>query len=81
MNAITARSRSTVTAFAIALALIATVGGPASARQDAGDPPTDVYAHLTPGQYPLERIGRQLVRGDNLTGAGVAAPLTVPEQR
>ena len=29
---------------------------------------------------PLERIGTQLVRCDNLTGAGVPAPLFIPEQ-
>ncbi|MDQ0731155.1 hypothetical protein [Arthrobacter sp. B1I2] len=29
---------------------------------------------------PLERIGTQLVRCDNLTGAGVAAPFWIPEQ-
>jgi hypothetical protein len=29
---------------------------------------------------PLERIGSQLVRCDNLTGAGVPAPYWVPEQ-
>ena len=34
-----------------------------------------------PGRYPLERIGSQLVRGDNLTGDDVAAPLTVPERQ
>lgn len=29
---------------------------------------------------PLERIGTQLVRCDNLTGAGVDAPFWIPEQ-
>lgn len=29
---------------------------------------------------PLERIGSQLVRCDNLTGAGVDAPYWIPEQ-
>ena len=32
-------------------------------------------------QCPLERIGDQFVRCDNLTGAGVAAPSYVPEQQ
>ncbi|MGX5715452.1 hypothetical protein [Arthrobacter sp. MAHUQ-56] len=30
---------------------------------------------------PLERIGTQLVRCDNLTGAGAAAPYWIPEQK
>ena len=30
---------------------------------------------------PLERIGSQLVRCDNLTGAGVEAPSWIPEQQ
>lgn len=30
---------------------------------------------------PLERIGTQLVRCDNLTGAGVDAPSWIPEQK
>jgi hypothetical protein len=29
---------------------------------------------------PLERIGSQLVRCDNLTGPGVPAPYWIPEQ-
>ena len=30
---------------------------------------------------PLERIGTQLVRCDNLTGTGVDAPYWIPEQK
>lgn len=63
----------------VGLVLVAGIGGPASARQDPGEPIPDKYAHLTPGRYPLLRVDRQLSRGDYLTGAGVAAPLTVPE--
>ena len=33
----------------------------------------------SPLNCPLRRIDRQLVRCDNLTGAGVAAPLFIPE--
>ena len=33
----------------------------------------------SPLNCPLHRIDRQLVRCDNLTGAGVAAPLFIPE--
>lgn len=30
---------------------------------------------------PLQRIDTQLVRCDNLTGAGVSAPFWIPEQK
>jgi len=30
---------------------------------------------------PLERIGSQLVRCDNLTGAGAPAPAWIPEEK
>ena len=33
----------------------------------------------SPRRCPLRRIDRRLVRCDNLTGAGVAAPLFIPE--
>ena len=33
----------------------------------------------SPRRCPLRRIDRQLVRCDNLTGAGVPAPLFIPE--
>jgi hypothetical protein len=33
----------------------------------------------SPRRYPLRRIDRQLVRCDILTGAGVPAPLFIPE--
>jgi hypothetical protein len=41
-------------------------------------PPTDP-AQATINGCPLERIGTQLVRCDNLTGAGVRAPSWIPE--
>ena len=71
--------RTTATAL-VALVLAGFAGATqASARQDPGEAHRDPYAHLTPGRCPMERIGSQLVRCDNLTGAGVAAPLGVPE--
>jgi len=59
-----------------ALAVL-TVGPTAVARPD------DDYLlrEATPVKVcPLERLGDQFVRCDNLTGAGVAAPAFVPEQ-
>jgi hypothetical protein len=62
------------------LTLLVMAGGAqaASARPD----PADVKPHgvvLPPMSCPLERIGTQLVRCDNFTGAGVAAPAWIPE--
>jgi len=66
---------SAATAAATLLASLAAI--PAAARPDPGDP--------IPNRFPsydncsLRRIGTQLVRCDNLTGAGVPAPVWVPE--
>lgn len=63
-----------------ALVLVALgVAAPSSARPDPGGAPANPYVHLTPGRCHLERIDRQLVRCDNLTGAGARAPMTVPQ--
>jgi hypothetical protein len=43
----------------------------------ASPPPDPSQASVN--RCPLERIGTQLVRCDNLTGAGVRAPSWVPE--
>jgi len=53
--------------------------GTAAARPDPGDPIPDRYSSYN-GNCPLERIGTQLVRCDNLTGGGVPAPFSVPVQ-
>lgn len=62
---------------ASAAALVLLVGAtPASARPDAGAPVASAASASTStdsGRCPLERIGTQLVRCDNLTGNGVAA--------
>jgi hypothetical protein len=50
---------------------------PATARPDPGDPPPNRFSCDL--NCPLQRIDTQLVRGDNLTGAGVTAPMWVPE--
>jgi hypothetical protein len=51
----------------------------AAAAEGAPRPPPVVYP-TSPGRCPLERVGDQLVRCDNLTGAGAVAPPWVPEQ-
>jgi len=54
--------------------------GPAGARPEpAPSAPTVQSSAAQP--CLLTRIGDQFVRCDNLTGAGVAAPSWVPEQR
>ena len=51
---------------------------PAAARPDPGDPiPIRFSSHDR--NCPLSRIDTQLVRCDNLTGAGVTAPAYVSE--
>lgn len=65
---------------ASAAALVLLIGAtPAAARPDAGTPVTSTASatastSANSGRCPLERIGTQLVRCDNLTGNGVAAP-------
>lgn len=72
--------RASAAATAIAtLTVLAAVpaAAPASARLEGpGASPTPVF--FDQRNCPLRRIGRQLVHCDNLTGAGVAAPLSVP---
>lgn len=63
---------------ATTLLLTSAVALPASARQDPG--PSSGYTASTPIEQqtcPLTRLGAQLVRCDNLTGAGAPAPLWV----
>jgi hypothetical protein len=79
--------KMSVARLATALALSAVLAGvgtlPAAARPDdgrGGPPDTPRVVVVTAGWYcPLRRIDRQLVRCDNLTGAGVPAPLFIPE--
>jgi hypothetical protein len=73
------------------LALAIAVGGAASvagAFPDPGEPGApppgatslsiSTHSHGDPRLEPLERLGTQFVRGDDLTGAGVPAPPWVP---
>jgi hypothetical protein len=69
------------TAVAILTMIAGSMGVPAAARPLDPDPaPTQRIAFRDPLlNCPLRRIQRQLVRCDNLTGAGVPAPLFIPE--
>jgi len=71
---------ATTTAILIMLAGSAAV--PAMARPIDPDPPVTTRKTTFPDsslRCPLLRIDRQLIRCDNLTGAGVPAPLFIPE--
>lgn len=69
------------TALAAALAITATTGmcASASARPDKGPDVTGVYIPTKEINNPIERIGLQILRGDNLTGADADAPLWLPQ--
>jgi hypothetical protein len=55
--------------------LLLTVGVSVAEASPIHDQPTPT----SPGSCPLQRIGTQFVRCDNLTGAGVPAPEWIPE--
>jgi quercetin dioxygenase-like cupin family protein len=80
--------RTTQTVSALACAAVMALVGTASLAQAGPDdggggvratPAARAYPS-SPGRCPLERVGDQLVRCDNLTGAGAVAPPWVPEQ-
>ena len=56
--------------------LLLSVWLPVAAASPPDPPPGTAFAD----SCPLQRIGTQLVRCDNLTGAGVRAPSWIPEQ-
>jgi hypothetical protein len=67
---------------AILIMLGSLVPVPVMARPIDSDPPVATRKIIFPGSSlncPLRRIDRQLIRCDNLTGAGVPAPLFIPE--
>lgn len=67
---------------AILIMLASSAAVPAMARPLYADPPVATRKITFPDSSlpcPLRRIDRQLVRCDSLTGAGVAAPLFIPE--
>jgi hypothetical protein len=57
--------------------LLLTGSGAALAVPDPGPPRPSGHS----SQCPLERVDSQLVRCDALTGAGVPAPVWVPERQ
>lgn len=63
-------------ALAFAAALLIPSAGTAGARPDPGEP----TASRDKPFCPVERIGRQIVRCDDLSGNGVLAPLTLPQR-
>jgi len=77
---ITFRRRRIATAAAI-LTMLASVAVPPAACpiEPNRAPHRSIAFPDSPRRCPLRRIDRQLVRCDNLTGAGVAAPLFIPE--
>lgn len=78
MHAMIIRS---ITAIAAATVLTLAVAATSSvaARPDPDEPMVRVSSVITTTSCPLRRIGTQLVRGDNFTGAGVAAAAWIPE--
>lgn len=62
----------------LSLLVLAGVAPPAAARPDPGGVGSS-RVDLEPTNCPLRRIDTQLVRCDSLTGAGVPAPLFIPE--
>ena len=68
------------TTLALSAALVGVGALPAAARPDDGRPgPPRVVVVESQHSCPLRRLDRQLVRCDNLTGDGVAAPLFIPK--
>ena len=69
------------TAAAILTMLAGLVAVPAAACPLDPDPAQhrSIAFPDSPRRCPLRRIDRQLVRCDNLTGAGAPAPLFIPE--
>ncbi|TQJ33570.1 hypothetical protein [Arthrobacter sp. SLBN-122] len=65
----------TVPAIAAIFPALFLSAGPAPAANYTDD---DLNTYV---DCPLERIGTQLVRCDNLTGTGVDAPYWIPEQK
>ncbi|HZI98774.1 MAG TPA: hypothetical protein VFD41_14735 [Actinomycetales bacterium] len=71
--------RTLAAAAALATLSVTLTATPAAARPDAGGG-SGARSDSAQGDCSLSRVDRQLVRCDHLTGAGVAAPLSVPEQ-
>lgn len=70
--------RTLAAAAALATLSITLTTTPAAARPDPGGG-SGARPDSSQGDCPLSRVDRQLVRCDYVTGAGVSAPLSVPE--
>jgi len=71
--------RALATAAALAALTLTSASVSATAKPDGPGVPVEVRFDPYQTNCPLRRIERQFVRCDNLTGAGVAAPLWVPQ--
>ena len=67
--------RRRISAMGAGVLLLLSVWLPVAAASPPDPPPDTAFAD----SCPLQRIGTQLVRCDNLTGAGVRAPSWIPE--
>jgi hypothetical protein len=72
-------TRSSALVAAASILLLTTASPVASALPDPGGRVADVTSVTGGNHCPLMRIGTQLIRCDNLTGAGVSAPLWIPQ--
>ena len=74
----TKRTTSITTVVLSSLLVLGTTASPAAARQDPGQVSTRAEQPTSPPDEgtncPLQRVGTQFVRCDNLTGNGVPAP-------
>ena len=73
------RIRDMISAGVGAGLLVALLQIPASAAPDAGEP-VAISNSVRVDNCPLERVGLQYVRCDDLSGAGVEAPSWLPER-
>lgn len=66
-----------LSAVLVGVGALSAAARPADVHARPSPPP--VVAVVVDHNCPLRRLDRQLVRCDNLTGAGVPAPLFIPE--
>jgi hypothetical protein len=72
------RSLHQLTGTTAVILLLVLGASPASAHVDPGQ---DVRTHTDPpSSCPLERVGTQFVKCDDLTGNGVPAPAYIPSR-
>ena len=77
MSALHSRVISATATALLLGAVLTTAAVPAAARPEAGPA---LEREPTSTSCPLERVGTQFVKCDDLTGNGVSAPGWVPEQ-